>query len=178
MHYILYALAQRALAGQELELGMRKTRIDRGGFILAPGELTTAMFGHPAPGDAAGTITHSLLGLVRENLVEDQQYVTGEPSAVVRWYREAGATNDDGAASLLRKGGFVYTISVAGIDLFCAAHGMRRDSDFLDPASHFVLANAPNLGRLTAQPLSVFRMDGRGGPDLAPVRLQAPTKGS
>ena len=118
-HYLMYAHAQRRLAGSELPLGIGNERKEHAQFFMPYETWIRGMdFSDDESPRFREIAVHCGLGLVRENLIEESF-----ASAEVPENLEASFGRDFGD----RKG-IVFELSVLGIELFMAAHGMHQDS--------------------------------------------------
>ena len=138
MHYALYALAQRQLQGRtDLYLGMRKDRLDHACFFAELGGLKADMqLDGLNDEDALEVITNAVTGLVHETLIEDRQYASGDQNELLLWCESGPLQQRDESCEDFAMGdGVVYTISGAGMELFCAAHGLRckPERTFVNP---------------------------------------------
>jgi hypothetical protein len=126
-HYIMYSQAQRALVGTELNLGQQQVRRSRALFLPFNGfpramDLNTDEFA-----DFSALLSHTLHGLIREELMEDEfKYGSAD-------HLRGGGVQDFGV------GGVIYRVSPLGMELYCAAHGIRGNplTNFIDPDIEF-----------------------------------------
>ena len=124
-HYIMYALAQRALAGQAVTVGESNVRDRAGAFFLPHDDWVGAMALSAAEHHEWDSISgHIFNGLMREGLM-DERFAYGSPETL----------RDFAPWRTFPAQGFVYTISMLGIELFTAAHGLTEPAlkVFLDP---------------------------------------------
>jgi hypothetical protein len=129
-HYIMYSVAQEALASEDLNLGEQAQR-ERYPLFLPFEGFTSAMdLTGEELADFSGILLHIVNGLLREGLIEDHFAYGGAASI-----RAQHGNRDFGS------GGLVYRITTLGIELFCAAHGMRGEAtgNFQSPPAEFSL---------------------------------------
>jgi hypothetical protein len=114
-HYVLYSAAQRAFADErvEINLGMSDERADHALFLSFE-DYTDAL---DLQGEEfVSILVHVLNGLLREDLIEDR-YSWGASEHL----RATQGARDYGNQT----GGLVYRVTMLGIELFCAAHGLK-----------------------------------------------------
>jgi hypothetical protein len=115
-HYVMYALAQRTLAGETVNLGISSERELAGAFFLPHDDWVAAM-SLSATEDQAwdGISLHVINGLLREGLMEDR-FAYGDPERLRQFVPMKAFSTQ----------GFVFTIAPLGIELFTAAHGFSE----------------------------------------------------
>lgn len=135
-HYLLYAHAQRRLAGSDFNLGMDQERQQHARIFLPTEVWMTGMaFTHeeaPIVGDVMSDVVQ---GLLREDLIE-----------IPFGFGSVDAIAPVGFANV--GFGFATQLSPLGVQLFVWAHGHSRQTFrcFLDASSDFhVHHNAPSL---------------------------------
>jgi hypothetical protein len=127
-HYLMYAYAQKLLKGSGLNFGFGKERRSDGQFFIPYDiwmegmELTEAE--REVRGDLAG---HCCAGLVREELIGDR-FCWGQSDVLSQYFSRG-----------FGKSGVGYELSVLGIELFTAAHGVQEPSliAFVSPTCEF-----------------------------------------
>jgi hypothetical protein len=113
-HYIFYSQAQQTLAGSGLNLAARNISRSNALFMSWDGYRTALDMSQEEEEDFDAIVLHVLSGLHREGLIDDH-FLYG-PAEHLRANEEA---RDFGT------GGVIYRVTPLGIELFCAAHGMR-----------------------------------------------------
>jgi hypothetical protein len=112
-HYVLYAHAQRLLAGSNLNLGITQD-VSEKGLIYMPATVWFAdMNVDPDEIEVPSLLQHCIFGLKREDLLGDE-YASGSRESLEEGFRgrEFG------------EHGHVYCLSMLGVELFCFAHGV------------------------------------------------------
>jgi hypothetical protein len=123
-HYVLYATAQKLLAGTEIELALA-SELEAKGRIFMP--FTPLLIALGASKDSVefdwnSVLQHSLVGLNREELVDDN-YVLGQQDFL---QKRRGLD--------FSSGGLIFRPTLFGIELFCSAHGVGKPLEaFIDP---------------------------------------------
>ncbi len=138
-HYVMYAQAQRDLAGSEdLNLGVLGERRRHARFFV-PWEvwLRSMEFSERELKDLPGIIEHVTSGLIRETLI-DPEWANGSPEML---RKVASRVYPD-------PGGMVYTVSPLGMELFTAAHGTHGSpkTEFVSSEGEFEFEIAIDLG--------------------------------
>ena len=112
-HYIIYACAQRLLSGGELEFGDPATRRQKAAFFLPVSTWVPAMeFSAGEREDSLAIVDHTLLGLAREDLIDKSLLGTGQDAIEESLHKRPPEP------------GLLITLSMPGIELFTAAHGL------------------------------------------------------
>jgi hypothetical protein len=144
-HYIAYACAQRVLAGRALELGNRSTREDHALFLPVSTWEDAMEFSPVEARDSPAIVDHTLVGLAREDLIDDSLLATGERSP------------EKALGKRVPEAGFLYALTLQGIELFTAAHGLsgRPNALYQQDPSTFVIETPLSLdgGALLASDL-------------------------
>lgn len=114
-HYLFYLHARRLLAGQSINLSLDQEREDHGRIYLSWDAWLVGMDLDDHDFDRwIGILEHCVLGLIREGLVE-RTYSCGEQDHLERV-----------ETRLFPDGGIVFTLSMLGVELFTAAHGVDQ----------------------------------------------------
>lgn len=134
-HYIFYTLARRALVGMDLNLSTLADRRANQLFVPLHDYITSMEFSGEEVHELPSIVSHSLYGLGREDLLKPRAW------GASKHLRESPRWNKDFGPA----GGFVFEVTMLGVELFCAAHGLRAHefaAAFLDPNSDFTDATA------------------------------------
>lgn len=137
-HYIIYALAQRALAGETVNLGDSDARERAGAFFLPHDDWVAAMaLSADEDRDWEAIAQHIINGLLREGLIE-QRFAYGDPERL-RAFVPMKAFSVEG---------FIFTITPLGIELFTAAHGLTEPATtvFVADSDKFDIDEPIDLG--------------------------------
>lgn len=125
-HYLMYRTTRELLLGSDIEIGLG-AQVRSKGRVFVPYHvwlIAMDMSGDPDL-DWADILQHSVHGLVREGLVSSPAMGSAELLS-----QEVGREVD--------VPGVVFTPAVPGVELFCAAHGLRNPHDlFLDDSANF-----------------------------------------
>ncbi len=127
MHYLLYAAARPRLIGTAANLGLDTERKQEAKLYVS---FTTLIRGFDLSDEEhrnfGGILSHTLHALLREDLLEHEFFLSsGEQLRL----NQGGKAYDE-------EGGLIYVVSPLGMELFCHAHGVRRDflTAYTDPA--------------------------------------------
>lgn len=135
-HYIIYACAQQLLAGGNLEFGDGAARREMS-FFLPKSTWVPAMEFSPAErADSLAIVDHILTGLARENLLHPTMIGTGHRSI------------EEGTNKKIPEPGLLVTLTLPGVELFTAAHGLsgRSGELFQGDSSTFEIEHSLPLG--------------------------------
>jgi hypothetical protein len=136
-HYVMYSTARRALVGAELNLGMDTERRAKPLFLPYSGLPVALDLTDEEIRDFAALLTHVVSGLVREELIEDEfSYGPAEHISTINPRKDFG------------DGGLIYRVRPLGVELYCAAHGVRGNplGRFIDPDVEFRIASPVAIG--------------------------------
>jgi hypothetical protein len=115
-HYVMYYSAQRLLAERDINLGDQQTRNQHGAFFLPDSLWTSGMdFSEEERGKELfpSIVDHVVYGLSREELIDNRMLGTGGPGYLAEQFERD-----------FPEPGIVFRISMLGLELFTAAHGM------------------------------------------------------
>lgn len=137
-HYVLYEHARRLLNPRSIEIGLDAIRREEGRIFIPYSAWEAGMAFDPVEGGQAGEILqHTLFGLMREDLLEEE-YASAEREVLAHTYKRN-----------FPSGGLVYTISMHGIELFNKAHGVSGefiDTTFVSPDPGFAIGIEIEIG--------------------------------
>ena len=129
-HYICYSQCQRALAGMAFPIGQQSHRRSQAKYFLALNDYANGMdFSGAEIPEIAAIATHAIIGLVREELIDDD-YQLGQHADLRRLNPRYDFPSN---------GGLTFAPSMLGIELYCAAHGIKGNyaARFLGSAEGF-----------------------------------------
>jgi hypothetical protein len=135
-HYLMYATAQRLLKGSGRRLGFSNERRAYGHFFLPYRTWLEGMeFNESERSRRVELAGHCCAGLIREDLIDPSGFGWGEPKNLAELF---GREFDEG--------GVAFCLSVLGIELFTAAHGIRESPlvAFVSPSQSFESAVEPS----------------------------------
>jgi hypothetical protein len=124
-HYVIYRLMRELHADEpdrsKIGLSDERERLTR---IYVPWSVFGTALGLDDDDEEASQIMeHSIIGLLREGLMDDDNFVVGSIDLIKSSYPEA------------TEPGLIVSASVHGVDLFLWAHGIRSGiGAFLDPS--------------------------------------------
>jgi hypothetical protein len=124
----MYVQARSALLGKDINLGEQNARKSRPLFLPFVGWFNAMEFDDGEAVELDAILSHVVYGLLREDLIEDEfRYGSGDSLPGGKDFGE---------------GGLIYRITPLGVELCCAAHGIRSHlrRAFLDPAVSFEIA--------------------------------------
>ncbi len=129
-HYLMYAYAQRAVQGSGYQFGHWRARRDHGQFFIPYETWVEGMDLSEAEREVrarADLARHCCAGLAREDLIAGR-FSWGTGDSVSRYFKHRVETS-----------GIGYELSVLGIELFIAAHGIQEPSltAFVSPEHEF-----------------------------------------
>lgn len=127
-HYVMYRTARSLLLGQDVNLRLSKEQTSHGKVYLPLGPFIQAM-AFTADESIDEVVTHCLPRLKQEALINDE-WAYGQPEGLqqLTFHRKVAPSP-----------GIVFSVSLAGLQLFCWAFGYRGDAvaTFLDPEADF-----------------------------------------
>lgn len=129
-HYLMYFYGRCLLKGTTHRLGFSKDRREYGRFFIPFSTWQDGMeLSESERRRRVELASHCCAGLVREDLIGDSGYGWGSTKELESLFsRQFG-----------REGGVVYELSLLGIELFTAAHGIQEhpQSAFISEAQEF-----------------------------------------